>query len=98
MIQNIENNFDRRDFYAQFADYWENLREDNRQGYNAKAVSSFNALYDTHPTYKDRVSVLNKLVNLPDVEIDERPTTLVLPNAGELGRELTIQIYKKYRL
>jgi len=98
MIQNIENNFDRRDFYAQFTDYWKNLREENRQEYHARAVASFNMLYDTHPTYKDRISVLNKLENLPEVEIDDRPASLVLPNAGELGRELTIQIYKNYRL
>jgi hypothetical protein len=74
--------------------YWDNIREETRQKYYARAVASFNSVYDTHPSYRDRVSVLGKLANLPDPEEDTRPATLVLPNAGELGRELTIQLYK----
>jgi Zn-dependent protease with chaperone function len=98
IVQNIENNFDRRDFYNQFVDYWDNTLGTTHQKYYARSVSSYNSVFDTHPTYRDRIRALEKISDLPDRKLVNQPAVLLIPNAAELGRELTIQIYKKYRL
>ena len=98
IVQNIENNFGRRDYYNQFVDYWGKLHLTTRQKYYARAVSSYNSVFDTHPSYQDRVRALEEISDLPNIELENQPAVLLITNAAELGRELTIQIYKKFTL
>jgi Zn-dependent protease with chaperone function len=97
MMQNIDNDIDRRDFYSQFLDYWEHLPVINRQKYCAIAVASLSSVYDTHPSYQARRKALEKLDNPPAVETDNRPCVFLIPNVEHMGRELTIRMIKKAR-
>ncbi len=93
MVDKIRNDFDRRDLFSQFVDLWDHLSEENRQGYYAKALCSFRTSYDAHPTYRDRRRFLEQYTK-SDMDLDTRPALALLPNAFELGRELTVRIFQ----
>jgi Zn-dependent protease with chaperone function len=94
IVQNIENNRDRHDFYYQFTKHWDNLSVPLRQRSFAKAVASFRSVYDTHPSYQDRYRALEQVDDVSNTESDDRFAYLLLPNAPELGRDLTVRIFE----
>jgi hypothetical protein len=95
--QNIQNDFDRRDFYNQFMELWSKMLVTTRQVYYAKAVASFQSVYDTHPSYRARRRVLAQISENPEIEINNQPSVSLLTNAPELGRALTVQILQNRR-
>ncbi len=87
---------DRHDFYHQFKEYWTNIQPKNREAIYARAVASFGSVYATHPTYRDRVRALR---GLPEPETggqEAQAAHTLLPNMAEMGRELTIQLLRRW--
>ncbi len=80
---------------VQYVEHWESLPVALRQGVYGKAVASLRSIYDTHPSYQDRWRALQQLEDAGPPERDARPAILLLPQAAELGRGLTLQLLRR---
>jgi len=95
MLHYINHNHDTHDFYYQFTHHWESLSATLRQKYYARAVASFRSVYDTHPSYTDRRIALEEIKGAPeDLGKDDYPAESLIQSSNEMGRELTVQLYK----